>query len=1213
MIARIIELSIRNRLMVLMLTAVLVASGLWSIFHIRLDAIPDLSDVQVIVTTEYSGQNPEVVDQQVTYPLASAMLAVPGSTVVRGYSMFEQSFVYVLFEDGTDIYWARSRVLEYLNFARDRLPEGVEPKLGPDATGVGWVYQYVLNPGYYSPDHPRGLWRDSERDRWYASVDEAPRDRREMLVRVRAFDRPGVDPITDTPLAPADLDLAQLRGLQDWYLRYPLTSVEDVSEVASIGGFVRQYQVVLDPLKLQAYRLAIRDVMMAVQRSNNDVGGSVIELAENEYMVRSRGYLRGLEDLAKVPVALGAGGTPVMLGDVATLQVGGEMRRGVGELDGRGEAVGGIVVARFGANAHKVIADVKAKLASLEDGLPPGVSIKATYDRSSLINRSVATLRDTLVEEIIVVGLVCILFLLHMRSELVAVFVVPSSVVAALLVMHLLGINANIMSLGGIAISIGVVVDSAVIMVENGHKHLDREEERLAAGLPPTPRLDIMTAAAKEVGPQLFFSLLIITVSFLPVFVLGGEAGRLFKPLAFTKTFSMAAAALLSITIIPVLMYYFITGRVLPKRWGAASNAAITLGAMLLPGLALYLLASGLPRLEAYRWWIAGGWAVLMAMLLLPQKIIHESHSPISRVLQWLYSPAFRVAMAHPYLILVLAAGALASTWYPISKIGTEFMPPLDEGDLLYMPTTDPSISVTKSKELLQQTDKLIKTFPEVLSVHGKIGRAETATDPAPLSMIETVVQLNPDHTQWRTRRPEFFFDTWPEWLRSLMHATFWPAERPITTEELKFGWQDPDGTMHPGLNSVVSFPGMANAWPFPIENRINMLATGIKTPVGIKIMGPDLKVLSDFADRAATVVRSIDGTVSAYAERTFGGYYVDIDIDREAAARYGLTISDVQDVIQSAIGGMNVTATVEGAERYPLNIRYHRDYRDDVPALKQVLVTGSMAGPGGERPQVPLGQIARISLTPGAPMIRSENAQRTAWVFVDIAGRDLGGYIAEARRAVARDVPLPPGYTLVFSGQFELWEKTLPRLIAASALAIVIIVFLLYAGSRSWFRVGVVMLAVPFSLIGAFWFLHALEFNLSLAVVIGLIALAGLDAETGMVMLLYLDNSYERFREQGRLNGVADLYEAVHDGAVKRIRPKAMTVAATFIGLVPLLWAQGSGADTMRRIAAPMIGGLLVSFLMELLVYPIVFFLAKRWSHRREFRARNPAGGVRE
>ena len=1209
MIARIIELSIKNRFMVLLLTAMMVGAGVWSILNIRLDAIPDLSDVQVIVQTEYAGQNPEVVDKQVTYPLASAMLAVPGSTVVRGYSMFEQSFVYVLFEDGTDIYWARSRVLEYLNFARDRLPKGVEPKLGPDATGVGWVYQYVLYPGYYSPDHPKGFWHDAEAgggDRWYASPDEAPKERREKLVKVRAFEKPGVvggvDPLTRTPLLSANQDLAQLRSLQDWYMRYPLTSVEDVSEVASIGGYVRQYQVILDPLKLRAYGLPLRDVMMAIQRSNNDVGGSVIELAENEYMVRSRAYLTGLEDLAKVPVGLGEKGTPVMLGDIATLQVGGDMRRGVGELNGEGEAVGGVVVARFGANAYKVIADVKAKLVSLEDGLPPGVFVKTTYDRSNLINRSISTLRDTLVEEIIVVGLVCILFLLHMRSELVAVFVVPSSVIAALLVMHLLGINANIMSLGGIAISIGVVVDSAVIMVENGHKHLDREEDRVHAGHPPTPRADIMMAAAKEVGPQLFFSLLIITVSFLPVFVLGGEAGRLFKPLAFTKTFAMTAAAFLSITIIPVLMYYFITGRVLPKGWGFWRNTAITLGAMFLPATALFIIASGMPHLEHFRWWIAGGWAVLMAMLLLPQKIIHEQHSPISQVLQRIYEPAFRLAMAHPWRLLLLAAVALASTYYPMTRMGTEFMPPLDEGDLLYMPTTDPSISITKSKQLLQQTDKLIKTFPEVLSVHGKIGRAATATDPAPLSMIETVAQLDPDRAKWRTRRPEYFFSSWPQWLQKPFHVTFWPAERPITTEELKFGWSDPDGTMHAGLNSVVSFPGMANAWPFPIENRINMLATGIKTPVGIKILGPDLKVLGDLAERAASAVRGISGTVSAYPERTLGGYYVDFDIDRAAAARYGLTTGDVQDVIQSAVGGMNITTTVEGLERYPLNVRYLRDYRDDLPALEQVLVTAPMPGPKGERVQVPLGQIAKIHLTPGAPMIRSENAQRTAWIFVDIAGRDLGGYIAEARRAVAQQLELPPGYTLVFSGQFEFWEKTLPRLIAASVMALVAIIFLLYVSSRSWFRVGVVLLAVPFSLVGAFWFMHALDFNLSLAVVIGIIALAGLDAETGMVMLLYLDNSFDRFKEQGRMKSATDLYAAVHDGAVKRIRPKAMTVAAAMIGLVPLLWSQGTGADTMRRIAAPLIGGLLISFMMELVVYPVVFYLAKRWQHRKEF-----------
>jgi Cu(I)/Ag(I) efflux system membrane protein CusA/SilA len=1212
-IARIIEMSIRNRLMVLLLTAAVVGAGIWSITKLRLDAIPDLSDVQVIVTTEFPGQNPQVVDDQVTYPLASALLSVPGATVVRGYSMFEQSFVYVLFEDGTDIYWARSRVLEYLNFARDRLPQGVGPKLGPDATGVGWVYQYALYPGYYSPEHPKGLWREVGSGKseggtvWYASPGEAPPERREHLVHVRAWEQAGVDPLTSTPLVPANQDLAALRSVQDWYLRYPLSSVEDVSEVAPIGGFVRQYQVTLDPQKLAAYQLPLRGVIEAIQRSNNDIGGSVVEMSESEYMVRSRSYIKGLEDLGKVPVGMAAGvGTPILLKDVATLEIGGESRRGVGELNGEGEVVGGIVIARFGANAFKVIHDVKQKLAQLEDGLPPGVVIKPTYDRSQLIQRSVATLRHTLIEEIVVVGLVCIIFLLHLRSELVAVFVVPSSVIVALLLMHLLGMNANIMSLGGIAISIGVVVDSAIIMVENAHKHLDRLPESDSS---KASRSGAILAAAKEVGPQLFFSLLIITVSFLPVFVLGGEAGRLFSPLAFTKTFAMAAAALLSITIIPVLMYYFITGRVLPARWGWAKNTLITLGAVCVPAAALYLLAGGLPHLQAYRWWIAGGWAVLMLMLLLPQKIIHEQRSPMSRVLQGVYQPFFRAALASPLAVVLMAALALASAYYPLTHLGTEFMPPLDEGDLLYMPTTDPSISVGKSKQLLQQTDKLIKTFPEVVSVHGKIGRAQTATDPAPLSMIETVVQLNTDREAWRHRRVSYFFGSWPAWMKWPLEHTLWPPSRPITTDELKFGWQDPDGTMHAGLNSAVAMPGVANAWPHPIENRINMLATGIKTPVGIKIMGPDLKTLADLGDKAAAAVRTIPGTISAYAERTLGGYYLDIDIDRLEAARYGLTVGDVQDVIQSAVGGRNITTTVEGLERYPLNVRYQRDFREDIAALERVLVAAKapeQANPQSairnpQSIQVPLGQLAKIKVTPGPPMIRSENAAHTNWVYVDIAGRDLGSYIDEARRVIAEQVSLPPGYTLLFSGQFEFWEKTLPRLMGAGVLALVTIIFLLYASSRSWLRVGIVMLAVPFSLIGALWFMHLMGYNLSLAAVIGMIALAGLDAETGMVMLLYLDNSFDRASSEGRMNSRADLWHAVHDGAVRRIRPKAMTVGAAFIGLVPLLWAEGAGADTMRRIAAPMIGGLLVSFVMELLVYPVLFYLAKAWGSRLE------------
>lgn len=1222
MIAKLIEFSVKNRLFVLVLTMMLLCASIWSTFHLSLDAIPDLSDVQVIVVTDFPGQSPQVIDDQVTYPLTTAMLSVPGATVVRGFSMFEQSFVYVLFDDSTDLYWARSRVLEYLNFARDRLPKGVEPKLGPDATGVGWVYQYVLYPGFYSPDHPKGLWHDVEQEKWFERPYDAPAERQAKLVRVRAWEKPGADPLTGKKLLPADQDLATLRGLQDWYMRYPLTAIEGVSEVASLGGFVKQYQVVLDPQKLQAYQLSLAAITAAIEQSNNDVGGSVVELAENEYMVRSRGYLKGLNDLGQVVVgfdgaaqstgAMGGGdavgmgtrapetsvtsrGVPILLKDVARLQVGGEMRRGVGELNGEGEAVGGVVIARVGANAYQVIQDAKAKIRDLEDGLPSGVFVKATYDRSELIERSVSTLRHTLIEEIIVVGLVCILFLLHARSELVAVFVVPASVLVSLFVMHLIGINANIMSLGGIAIAIGVVVDSAIIMVENAHKHLDREEERVHAGGTPRPRGQIIVEAATEVGPALFFSLLIITVSFLPVFVLGGESGRLFRPLAFTKTFAMAAASVLSVTIIPVLMYYFITARVFPKRWGLRRNLALTLSAMFAPAVLWFFICTRYPLLLPLRWWVSGGWTVLVGMLLIPQKIIHEDKSPISRVMQWLYEPVFRTAMRHPYAVIVVALMALASTVYPYRSVGTEFMPSLDEGDLLYMPTTDPGISIGKSGELLQQTDKLIATFPEVMSVHGKIGRADSATDPAPLSMIETVVRLNTDETKWRTRPVHFFFSSWPAWLKWPFTHTFWRETRHINMDELKFGWTDPDGMHHQGLNDVVQMPGVANAWPYPIENRLNMLSTGIKTPVGIKVMGPDLEVLSGLAEEAANAVRTLQGTTSAYPERAFGGHYLDFDIDRAAAARYGLTTGNVQDVIRTAIGGMNVTTTVEGLERYPLNVRYARELRDDVPALERVLVTT----PTGA--QIPLGQLLveedgkRIRIHSGPPMIRSENAQRTAWVFVDVAGRDLGGYIADARRAIAEQVKLPPGYTVVFSGQFEYWEKAVPRLIAASIITVVVIVLLLFMATRSWFRVSVIMLAVPFSLIGAFWFLWAMNYNLSLAVVIGMIALAGLDAETGQVMLLYLDTTFDRFKASGRMRSESDLYAAIHEGAVKRIRPKTMTVAAAFIGLVPLLWAEGSGADVMRRLAAPLIGGLAISFLMELVVYPVIFFLAKR------------------
>jgi copper/silver efflux system protein len=1188
MIAKIIEWSVRNRFMVLLITLMLAGAGVYSVLHINLDAIPDLSDVQVIVVTNYPGQAPQVVEDQITYPLTTALMGIPHAKVVRGISMFETSMTYVVFEDGTDLYWARSRVLEYLNFVKDRLPAGVEPKLGPDATGVGWVYQYMLYPGYYDPSHPKGIWHDPAGDRWYADPAQAPADRRESLVKVRGFEKPGVSPLGGETLVYCDQDLASLRSLQDWYLRYSLTSVPNVAEVAPIGGFVKEYQIALKPEKLLAYNLSISTLSAAIQKSNNDVGGSTIEISENEYMVRSRGYLNGLPDLAKVPVGVGSDGTPIRLADVATLQIAGEDRRGIGEWNGQGEAVGGVIVARFGSNAYQVIHDVRARLADLEDGLPPGVMIETAYDRSQLIERAVHTLRHTLIEEMTVVALVCIFFLLHGRSALVAIFVIPSSMLISLLVMYLLGINANIMSLGGIAIAIGVVVDSAIIMVENAHKHLNHEDEQIAKGRPPRPRSEVILDAAKEVGPSLFFSLLIITVSFLPVFVLGGESGRLFKPLAFTKTFAMASAAILSITIIPVLMIYFITPSILPKRWGTFTRFIIIAIALIGPAILLYLLAHLEPAFKPYLWWSISGWTVLTALVLIPQAIIHEDRSPISIALQKTYNPFFWAAMKYRWVILLLGAAFVVSVVWPLRNLGTEFMPPLDEGDLLYMPTTDPSISVTKARQVLQQTDKLIMKFPEVESVYGKIGRADTATDPAPLDMIESVARLKTDPAQWRQRPVSYFFSDWPAVLRWPLEHSFWPGSRRITMDELVYGWQDPDGTDHPGMNTVVFEPGVGNTWPMPIQNRLAMLSTGIKTPVGIKILGPDLQVLSDLADKAASILISVPGATSAYPERTFGGYYLDITVDREKAARYGLTTGDVQDVISAAMGGMQISTAIEGLERYPINIRYARDLRDDPSAIRQILIPT----PAGA--QVPLGEVADLKINPGPPMIKSENSRRSATIPIAMSGRDVGSFIADAQKAISANLQLPPGYTIVWSGEFEQIQEANARLKWAVPLTLFLIVLLLYAATNSWFRVGVVLLAVPFSLVGAMWFLYLLGYNMSLAVWVGIIALAGLDAETGLVMLLYLDNSYERFKSQDRMNTREDLQQAVHDGAVRRIRPKTMTVAAAFIGLLPLLWATGSGADVMRRLAAPMLGGLFTSFLMELLIYPIIFFIAK-------------------
>lgn len=1224
MIERIIRWCIDNRAMVLLLTAFLIAGGVWSVRHITVDAIPDLSDVQVVIRTEFPGQAPQIIEDQVTYPLTTAMLAVPYAEVVRGYSMFGTSFVYIIFEDGTDLYWARSRVLEQLNTIASRLPAGAMPQLGPDATGVGWIYQYVLVTGPWCREHPGGLWHDPQADRWYASPDDAPDV---SLVHHRIF--PGRErcPLSGAALAPPDQDLSDLRGLQDWYLRYELTSVEGVSEVAPVGGFVKQYQVVIDPRKLLAYQMPLQKVKMALQRSNLDVGGRLIEQSETEYMVRGLGYLGALsdEELAEArrsgesieamrsrrvleqlrQIALGASeqGAPIYLADVAEVRIGPEIRRGIAEWNGEGEVVGATIVMRLGENAKATIERVRAKLAGLEQGLPPGVAIRIAYDRSDLIERAVHTLTDTLIEEITVVALVCILFLLHARSELVAVFVVPTGVLTSIIIMYLLDINANIMSLGGIAIAIGVMVDSSIVMVENAHKHLDREDERLAAlraaGQPatPRPRRELILEAASEVGPSLFFSLLIIVVSFLPVFVLGEQSGRLFKPLAYTKTFAMASAAVLAVTVIPVLMSYLITARMLPRHWGWRVNLSITLAAMLAPAGLIMILPLG--EWNEHRPWLAIAWFVLSGMLLVPQKIIHEKSNPISWLLQRLYQPVFVFVMQYRWLTLLLAVLAVASTWYPYSRLGNEFMPPLEEGDLLYMPTTDPGISMTKARELLQQTDRLIKQFPEVDTVFGKAGRAETATDPAPPSMLETTIVLHRDPGKWRTRPVERFYSDWPGWLRWLPDLVL-DDRRPITLDELIYGYEIPNPASEggepvhvPGLNDAVQLPGVTNAWTMPIKTRVDMLSTGIRTPVGIKLLGPDLAALAELAEQVANVVKTAPGTgaytLSAFPEKSVGGNYLDIVLDRAKIARYGLTVGDVQDVIMSALGGMNVTSTVEGLERYPVNLRYPHELRDDLDALRQTLVPT----PGGA--QVPLAQFADFAIHKGPPMVKSENARLTSWVFVDIAGIDVGTYVRNAQKAVARQITLPPGYSIVWSGQYEYMQEARARLMIAVPLAGVAILLLLYMATRSWLRVAIVLLAVPFSLVGAAWLLYLLDYNLSLAVWVGLIALAGLDAETGLVMLLYLDNSYERFVREGRMNSRADLWHAIHDGAVQRIRPKTMTVTTTFIGLLPLLWADGAGADTMRRLAAPMVGGLVTSFLAELLLYPVLFYLAKR------------------
>ena len=1058
MINRIIEASIDNKFIVVLLTVLVVGAGIYALYHTALDAIPDLSDVQVIVLTEYPGQAPQVVEDQVTYPLTTAMLGVPYARVVRGYSFFGLSFVYVIFADGTDMYWARSRVLEYLNFVAARLPPGVSPRLGPDATGVGWVYEYVLE-------------------------DTSGRH-----------------------------DLAELRSLQDWYLRYELTSVPGVAEVASIGGFVKQYQVAVDPNKLLAYNIPLHKVRRAIQRSNNDVGGRLIEMGETEFMVRGLGYIKSLEDIREIPVGVGAGGTPVRVRDIATVQLGPELRRGLAEWNGQGEIVGGVVVMRYGENALALIERIKEKLQALEGGLPEGVVVHTAYDRSTLIHRAIDNLRDKLIEECIIVALVCILFLLHLRSACVAIFTLPVGILISFLAMHNQGINANIMSLGGLAIAIGVMVDAAIVMIENAHKHIEREGGR-------KEHWQIILEASREVGPALFYSLLIVTLSFLPVFALEGQEGRLFKPLAFTKTYAMAAAALLAITIVPVLMGFFIRGRILPERKNPLSRLLIWLYRPLIGWVLRYK-----------------GAVIMLAGLVLFISVFPFERKVLSRFEQQPRSLQYRALLR-------------LDKAFPFEKIGSEFMPPLYEGDLLYMPTTLPGVSVTRARQLLQQTDKIISKFPEVQHVFGKIGRAETATDPAPLSMIETTITLRPEG-QWR------------------------PG---MTPEKLV---QE--------LNRAIQFPGLTNAWTMPIKTRIDMLSTGIKTPVGIKVAGPDLDELQRLGQRIEEVVREIPGTQSVYAERVAGGNYLDFDIRRSEAARYGLTVGDVQDVIMAAVGGMNITYAVEGLERYPVNLRYGRELRDNLPALRRVLV------PTPSGTQIPLEQLATIGIRKGPPGIKSENARLNAWIYVDIVDIDVGTYVQRAQQRVLEQVKMPPGYSLTWSGQFEYMQRAQQRLQVVVPVTLAIIFMLLYLNFRNITESLMVMLSLPFALVGGIWLMYLLDHNMSVAVGVGFIALAGLSAELGVVMLTYLDNAHRDALAAGRMNSRDDLHRAIVEGAARRLRPILMTVCSTVGGLLPIMWGHGTGSEVMQRLAAPMVGGLISSTVLALLVIPAIYALWK-------------------
>lgn len=1151
MIEKIIEWSLKNKFIVILATLFVIAGGILALKTIPVDAIPDLSDVQVIIYTDYPGQAPQVVEDQITYPLTTAMLSVPYAKVVRGYSFFGLSFVYIIFEDGTDLYWARSRVLEYLNFVSGRLPAGINPRLGPDATGVGWIYEYVIKDT--SGKH----------------------------------------------------DLAQLRSIQDWYLRYELTAVPGVAEVASIGGFVKQYQVEVDPNKLVAYNLPLQKVRMAIKNSNSDVGGKLIEMGETEFMVRGLGYIKGIEDLEKIAVGVDVKGTPILLKNIADIHLGPELRRGILDWNGEGEAAGGIVIMRFGENALEVIKAVKQRLKELEKGLPEGIVIEMGYDRSGLIERAIHTLQTKLIEEISVVAIICIIFLLHFRSAFVALFTLPVGVLMSFLIMRILGINANIMSLGGLAIAIGVMVDASVVLVENAHKHLERDRGKKT-------HAQIILEASQEVGPALFYSLLIITVAFFPVFSLQEQSGRMFKPLAYTKTFAMASSALLAITIIPVLMTFFVREESFNPGTPAKTKRIIWVAAITGPTLfvcVLWLIGISLPD-----WSLTAAVAlsIFAVICLIPQKIMPEETNPISRFFIHIYRPLIHLVLSWRKTTVLIAIIILGATYYPASRLGSEFMPPLNEGDLLYMPTTLPGISTTKARELLQQTDKIIKRFPEVSTVLGKIGRAETATDPAPMSMIETTIMLRPEveHEmipvnrffskwpgwvkqplawiwpeikkgkvlhEWRKKSIDRFFSDWPGFLKRPF-AWIWPEERYITIYELA---ED--------LDRAIQFPGLTNAWTMPIKTRIDMLSTGIKTPLGIKLMGPDLNVLSDIGAKIEAVVRDIPGTLSVYSERVTGGNYLDFNIRRDHIARYGLTVGDVQQVIMTAVGGMNVTETVEGLERYSVNLRYNREFRDDIDQLKRVLV------PTPTGAQVPLAQLADFSIHKGPAGIKSENSRKTAWIYVDLRGVDIGSYVKIAKDIVDREIDLPSGYSMIWSGQYEYMEKARQTLTIILPVTILVIFVLLFFHFKNITEAAIVMVSIPFSLVGGIWLLYLLDYNLSVAVVVGFIALAGLAAETGVVMLVYLDEVFKRFSASGKMNTVADLHSAIIEGAVERVRPKIMTVATTLIGLLPVMIGTETGSQVMKRIAAPMVGGLISSAILTLIIIPAIYDIWKR------------------